>query len=501
LVHSPQDLFVAEARKYDRRMSDAVSTLRDAVADVERRARELDPGVQQLEDWCEAVVAHVLRGASARGDEPAYTSETAWDGNSLDETGVDIAAALGMLDGPERAGINQTSGRHFAFIPGGGLFPAALGDLLADAANPYAGIRFAAPAAAELERSVLRWMADLVGYPASAGGDLTSGASVATLEAIVTAREAAPIRSADITRSVVYLTGQTHHCVEKGLRVAGLGECVLRHVQLDDRLRMVPAGLAAAVKSDRASGLNPWLVVATAGTVNVGSVDPLTTIADLADAQGLWLHVDAAYGGFFLLTAQGRNVLAGIERSRTAVMDPHKGLFLPFGSGALIVRDERQLADAHRYSATYLSDARADAGAFSASDLSIELSRPFRAPRLWLPLKLFGIAPFRAALEEKLLLARYFHARLSAIAGWEVGPEPDLSVVTYRYLPKKGDPNDFNRRLLDAVLRSGRAALSATEINGNYTLRLAVLHYRTHLDHVDELLELLLHEAAQLEAA
>jgi aromatic-L-amino-acid decarboxylase len=182
-------------------------------------------------------------------------------------------------------------------------------------------------------------------------------------------------------------------------------------------------------------------------------------------------------------------------------MDPHKGLFLPFGSGALIVHDERQLADAHRYSASYLEDARESGGVFSASDLSLELSRPFRGLRLWLPLKLFGLAPFRAALEEKLLLARYFHSRLSETPDWSVGPPPDLSVVTYRYLPKRGDANDFNRRLLQAVSADGRAVISSTEIDGAYTLRLAVLHYRTHLEDVETLLEVLTFEAARLAAA
>jgi glutamate/tyrosine decarboxylase-like PLP-dependent enzyme len=230
-------------------------------------------------------------------------------------------------------------------------------------------------------------------------------------------------------------------------------------------------------------------------------VDPLAAIADIADAHSLWLQVDAAYGGFFILTAHGQQVLAGIERSRTVVMDPHKGLFLPFGSGALIVRDERQLAEAHRYSAGYLNDARESESVFSSADLSLELSRPFRGLRLWLPLRLFGLAPFRAALEEKLLLARYFHSQLSETPGWIVGPSPDLSVVTYRYLPERGDANDFNRLLLQAVSADERAVISATEIDGAYTLRLAVLHYRTHLDHVDGLLEVLTHEAARLESA
>ena len=264
---------------------------------------------------------------------------------------------------------------------------------------------------------------------------------------------------------------------------------------------MRPDSLEALVMVDVAAGLKPWLVVATAGTTDMGAVDPLTAIAEIADAFGLWLQVDAAYGGFFILTEHGRRVLAGIDRSQTVVMDPHKGLFLPFGSGALIVRDERQLAEAHRYSASYLSDARENGEGFSASDLSLELSRPFRGPRLWLPLKIFGLAAFRAALEEKLLLARYFHTRLSEMPGWVVGPQPDLSIVTYRYLPEKGHADDFNRRLLEAVAADGRVVISSTEINGAYTLRLAVLHYRSHLDDVDHVLEVLTREAARLEAA
>lgn len=451
-----------------------------------------------LDDLWAAVGTHVLENASSLAAAPAYTPGPGLATFALAETGTAIADVLETVRSIENTGINQASGGQLAFIPGGGLFPAALGDLLADVGNRYAGIRYAAPAAAALERSLIEWMSQLVGYPATSGGDLTSGASIATLEGIVTARDAFGIGSADVPRSVVYLTDRTHHCVPKALRISGLGECIVRRVELDGQLRMRPDSLEALIRADAGAGLRPWLVVATAGSVDTGAVDPLASIADIVDAHELWLHVDAAYGGFFILTEHGRRVLDGLGRSSAVVMDPHKGLFLPFGSGALIVRDERQLAEAHRYSASYLDDARAAGGAFSAADLSLELSRPFRGLRLWLPLKLFGLAPFRAALDEKLLLARHFHSQLSEEPGWVVGPEPDLSVVTYRYLPPKGDPNDFNRRLMEAVAADGRAVISATEIDGSYTLRLAVLHYRTHLEHVDGLLEVLKHEAERL---
>lgn len=474
-----------------------------SLRELESQARLLDPGPEQRSELWNAVGAHVHERLANLAEQAAYLAEFPLNPGAfaLAETPSEVSDAVASLEAVARSGINQTSGGHFAYIPGGGLFASALGDLLADLGNRYSGIQFAAPAASLMERSLIEWMARLVGYPDTAGGDLTSGGSIATLEAIVTARDAGEIRSADVTRTVVYLTTQTHHCVEKALRIAGLGECVVRHVPLDERWRMRPDALEEIVEADVEAGLRPWLVVATAGTTDTGAVDPLAAIAEIAEARGLWLHADAAYGGFFILTEHGRRMLAGIEGSRSVVLDPHKGLFLPFGSGALIVRDERQLAQAHRYSATYLGDARDAGGAFSASDLSVELTRPFRGPRFWLPLKLFGLAPFRAALEEKLLLARYFHLRLSEMPGWIPGPEPDLSVVTFRYRPRRGDPNDFNRRLIEAVYADGRAVISATEIDGAYTLRLAALHYRSHLDDVEALLDVLGRESERLEAA
>ena len=482
--------------------SASTDSVREAIRGLEASARQLDPGPEQCDELWRAVGAHVLRAVAERGESAAYVAGERIDPAlfAIAETPAPISHALTTIGMVERSGINQASGGQFAYIPGGGLFPAALGDLLADVGNSYSGVQSGAPAAALMERSLVAWMAGLVGYPDTAGGDLTSGASIANLEGIVTARDAVGIRSAHVPRSVVYLTSQTHHCVDKALRISGLAECQVRHVALDDRWRMRADALAEAVEADVAAGLHPWLVVATAGTTDTGAVDPLADVADVVDAHDLWLQVDAAYGGFFVLTEHGRRLLAGVERSRSVIMDPHKGLFLPFGSGALVVRDERQLAEAHRYSAAYLGDAREPGGVLSPSDLSVELSRPFRGPRLWLPLTVFGLAPFRAALEEKLLLARWFHGRLAEMPGWVVGPEPDLSIVTYRYVPRRGDANEFNRRLLEAVREDGSVVISATELDGVYTLRLALLHYRSHLEDVERLLEILAREAARLES-
>ncbi|HZD53290.1 MAG TPA: aminotransferase class I/II-fold pyridoxal phosphate-dependent enzyme [Woeseiaceae bacterium] len=474
------------------------------IRELEALARRLDPDPATRARWREAAVAYTERMLEELGTLPAYRPGFGDPGGALaqpfgeEPTGID--ELLATLEAQVLApGINPASPGHLAYIPGGGLYPAALGDLIADITNRYAGVFFAAPGAVRLEMRLVSWLAELVGYPAAtAGGDLTSGGSIANLSAIVAAREAHDLRSTDLPRRVVYLSEQCHHSVQKALRIAGLGECVRRLVAVDERWRMRPNALERAIEADRAANLLPWFVVATAGTTDTGAIDPLADIAEVAAAEGLWLHVDAAYGGAFLLCDEGRRALAGIERSDSAVIDPHKGLFLPFGSGALLVRDRERLAAANRYHANYMQDAVRPEVELSPADLSPELSRPFRGLRLWLPLKLCGLAPFRAALEEKLMLARHFHTRLSALPGWEVGPAPDLSVVTYRYRPPRGDADDFNRRLIEAVQQDGRVFISSTRLEGRFTLRLAVLHFRTHLAEIELALELLQHYAKQL---
>ncbi|HJR49585.1 MAG TPA: pyridoxal-dependent decarboxylase, partial [Gemmatimonadales bacterium] len=399
-----------------------------------------------------------------------------------------------------RPGAATATGRHLAYIPGGGIYASALGDYLAAVTNKYSGVFFAGPGAVRMENMMVRWVADLVGYPGGAAGSIASGGSIATLTAIVSAREAHGLRAADFASAVVYLTSQAHHCVPKALHIAGMGEAQLRQVPLDEGYRMRPEALAAAVAADRAAGLRPWLVVAAAGTTDTGAVDPLDAIADVAARERCWLHVDAAYGGFFLLTEHGRAALKGIERSDSVVLDPHKGLFLPYGSGIVVVRDAAPLIAGHDYTSSYMQDARAEASEVSPADVSPELSRHFRGLRMWLPLALLGLAPFRAALEEKLLLARYFHRQISR-AGFEVGPAPELSIVTYRWAPPGvalAQANRMNKAIMDGAYRDGRVFLSSTMLEGRFTLRMAALAFRTHRRTIDLAVQVLREQAAAL---
>jgi glutamate/tyrosine decarboxylase-like PLP-dependent enzyme len=462
---------------------------------LEASARLLEPDFEQRARLLEQVAAYsqaYLEGVDGAAANYAFNDGRGLYDSPVSEVGIDIEEALALLgEHVDRSGITTTSGRFLGYIPGGALFPSALGDYLAAVANRYAGHFFASPGAVRMENMLLKWMADVAGYSDKAAGNLTSGGSIANLLAVVTARDTYGIAGNRLPDSVIYLTEHAHHSVDKAIHVAGLSGCIKRKIAVDEKHRMDAKALSRTIAADREAGLNPWLIVAAAGATNTGSVDPLPEIADIAEGQGLWLHVDGAYGAFFALCPEGKAALAGMERADSLVMDPHKTLFLPYGTGALLVKDGAKLYASQNWNAAYMQDIPEDIEELSPAELSPELTKHFRGLRVWLPLKLFGVAPFRAALSEKIQLARYFHEQMRMMNGFEVGPAPDLSVVTYRYLPKHGDADTFNERLTKRVQEDGRIFISSTRIGGKFVLRMAISSFRTHLDHIDEALAVL----------
>ncbi len=472
---------------------------------LERAARPLEPGTSRRKQLRNAVVASSERYLRKIRTLKGYV-ETEDKGigllqSPISEDGISIEAAITLWEhNVVRPGANASSGHQLAFIPGSGIYHSALADYLAAVSNKYAGVFFSSPGAVRMENMLIRWVADLVGYPAAAGGNIASGGSIATLTAIVTARDAHGVRAAEVPASVVYLTTQAHHSIQKALRIAGLGEAHVRYIPTDDRFRMRPEALEQAIAADRAKQLKPWLIVAAAGTTDTGAVDPLASIADIAQREQCWFHVDAAYGGFFLLTEHGRRAFAGIERSDSAVLDPHKGLYLPYGSGMVLIRDGRLLAASHSYTGSYMQDVKREPSEVSPADVSPELTKHFRALRMWLPLILMGTRPFRAALEEKLLLARYFHQEVRAL-GFEVGPPPDLSIVTYRWVPPGASPervNQINQAIVEGARRDGRVFLSSTMLDGRFTLRMVALSFRTHRRTMDLALRVLREQVGEV---
>lgn len=398
----------------------------------------------------------------------------------------------------DEVGLNPASSGHMGYIPGGGLYPSALGDYIAAVSNRYAGIFFTAPGAVRLENMLIRWMCQLMGYPDTATGNLTSGGSIANLIAVVTAREAYDIKARNIDKLVIYLSEQAHHSIQKAFRIAGLSEAHFRYIPLDTRLRMSVKALEKTISEDIDNGLNPFFINASLGTTNTGAIDPVGPIADIAKNHNVWLHVDAAYGGFFKLVSEMNSVFKGIEEADSITLDPHKTLFLPFGSGAVLIKDKEKVLKAYHYLADYMQDTIGVDEEISPADVSPELTKHFKGLRLWLPLKLYGLKPFRASLEEKLYLTRYFYSQINKLEGYELGPEPQLSIAMFRYLPLNDDANIFNKKLVQAIQKDGRIFLTSTTINNVFWIRVAVVVFRTHLEQIDLLLTIIKEEVEKL---
>ncbi|HEY1959376.1 MAG TPA: aminotransferase class I/II-fold pyridoxal phosphate-dependent enzyme [Polyangiaceae bacterium] len=389
--------------------------------------------------------------------------------------------------------LNTASPGYLAYIPGGGLLHSAVADLVADAVNRYVGVWVAAPGLAQLEANVVDWFCEIVGYTRAPrpGGLLTTGGSLANLVALVTARE--NLLGEDFGRGAVYVSDQAHHSVLKAARFAGLRADQVRSIATDARFRLQVPALREAIANDARDGLTPFLIVAAAGTTNTGAIDPLPAIADLASKHRMWLHVDAAYGGFFALTARGKRALAGLDRADSIALDPHKSLFLPYGTGSLVVRDVETLKRAHGMHASYLPPKPDDVDFTDFSDLGPELSRDFRGLRVWLPMKMHGARAFRDALDEKLDLAREACDQIAAMPGVEIVAEPELSLFAFRIAPKRGqsdaDVDALNRRFLREINRHQRVFLTGTIAHGHFVLRACILSFRTHADRIAMLVE------------
>lgn len=479
--------------------------MKQRIKKLEEEAKKLEPNYRQKLNMTAKVIHYGQSFLKDLDKKKAFveTEDKAAEilGNPFSEKPSELQELLDLIESEvDTPGLNPASGRHLGYIPGGGLYPSALADFLAAVSNRYAGVFFSSPGAVRIENMCIRWMCDLIGYSEGAGGNLSSGGSIANLTGLVAARDHSGIKSRNFEDAVIYTTKQVHHCVIKAIKFAGLNDATIRTIDMDRRYRMKPEKLNEKIEEDKKQGRLPLIIFASAGTTDLGAVDPLDEIAEIAANHKLWLHVDAAYGGFFLLTDQGKEKMKGIDKADSVTIDPHKGLFLPYGSGALLVKDVQKLYDSQHMTANYLQDTLSATEELSPADLSPELSKHFRGLRMWLPLKLFGLKPFRAALNEKLALTNYFHKEVQKIEGIEVGPKPELSVMFFRYLPsdKNSEANEFNKNLINALHKDGRVFLSSTNIDDTVYLRLAVLSFRTHLDDINLTLDILKEKIAVL---
>ncbi|MBT8258636.1 MAG: aminotransferase class V-fold PLP-dependent enzyme [Bacteroidia bacterium] len=466
-----------------------MSKLTDQIKALQEVSSELEPSEKRRQEYLTQVGQYAGEFISQLDEKVTFSNEKATpDAMALKPHKQSLSDLLDLYDREVAAkGIKPASGGHLGYIPGGGIYTSAIADYLVDVTNEYVGINYSCPAGVAIEHELLDWMMDIFGYPRSSVGNLASGGSIANLIALTAARDKHGIKNEKIRNSVIYLSPQVHHCINKALKIIGLEDVQIRYVELDSFHRIDTSDLEGKIKIDKKEGLHPFLIIASAGTTDTGAIDPMDRIADLAEEHNLWLHIDAAYGGYFVLVDSVKEKFKGIERSDSLVVDPHKGLFLPYGLGAVLVKDKEAVYHSHVYRANYMQDAVAEESPVHPADVSPELTKHFRSLRMWLPLQLHGIEPFKACLEEKLLLTRYFREGLLKL-GFKLGPEPDLS-VSYFWYPAE-DENTFNRALLKSIHEDGRVFLSSTVIDGKFVIRMAILAFRTKLETIDKALNM-----------
>ena len=419
--------------------------------------------------------------------------------------------------------------RFFGYVASPATAPGAFADLIAATLNANVTSWRSGPAATEIERTVVGWLATLIGYSNEthkAHGILTSGGSMANLTALLIAHRAKSDLDVAATGlwnhpapMTVYASDQIHMSIPKAADILGLGRAQVRLVASDDRFRLNLTSLRRTIANDIELGMKPFCVVASAGTVNTGAVDPLNEIADLADEFGLWFHIDGAYGALAALDETKRPLFRGLARADSISLDPHKWLYVPIDSGCLLFRDEARARAAFSFdSADYIKVHEQNADeAFAFWNYGPELSRRFRALKIWLTLRYYGVRRIAAAISEDNALAVYLGEKVEAAADFELLAAPELSICCFRYLPttlrlqlqaklRAGEDSTaidaeldrLNTDIMNAVQRGGRAYLSSATIRGKFALRACITNFRTTRADIDQTLEIIREAAREL---
>ncbi len=382
--------------------------------------------------------------------------------------------------------------RFYAFVPSPTNFVSVIGDLLISGHNLFAGHWMAASAAGQIEINVIDWLNELVGFPKEGGGILVSGGSMANLSAIATAREA--VLGGPNENAVVYCSDQTHSSMAKGLRILGFRPAQKRTIATDDGFRLSISALEKAIADDRAAGRVPFCVVANGGTTNTGAVDPLGALADVCAREKMWLHVDGAYGAAAAITERGRAALTGMERADSITLDPHKWLFQPYELGCLLVRDATVLRNAFRVEdedhADYLEDVtRHVQHDVNFYECGIQLTRSFKALKLWLSMRAFGLPEFRRAIETGFEMADHAERTLRAGGKWEITTPSQMGVVTFRWREEgktAAQIDAITRGTVDLMREDGYALVMSTALAGRPVLRLCPINPGTNAGEIEE---------------
>jgi aromatic-L-amino-acid/L-tryptophan decarboxylase len=452
--------------------------------------------VEEMRKFGYAVVDAIVEQTITLREQPVarWADRTVMDAKlweSAPEHGSDAGDVLKRtLHDVMSVGHRNSHPRYFGYVPNPSNYVGAMADALASGFNTFSGMWMGSPGAAEVELLVTDWMRQWCGLPDAGGGILLSGSSMANLVGIATARHARFGHDMEAARcGVIYYSDQAHSSVGKGARMIGIGPDRVRKLPSDDQFRLPVDALDQAVRVDRAAGLVPFCVIAAAGTTNTGAVDPLPELADYSAAEGIWLHADGAFGAAAALSESGRERLAGLDRVDSLAVDAHKWLFQPIECGCLLVRDVRRLRETFHERPEYLKDADTAEAEVNFCDLGPQLTREFRALKLWMSIQVFGMDAFRAAVSRGIALAELAERELRAAGRWEVVTPAQLSVLTFRAaVAGRTDEelNVLNGAIAHAMLDDGYAALSTTELHGRAVLRMCVTNPRATEDEIRE---------------
>jgi len=378
--------------------------------------------------------------------------------------------------------------RNFGFVPGPSNYVGAIADFLASGFNVFAGTWLEGSGAAEVELVTLDWLKAMCGLPAQTKGIFVSGGSAANLSGLLVARQ--DKLPAGPANGVWYQSTQTHSSMERAFRVLGFRDDQSRSIEVDSDFRISMAALERAVISDRRAGLEPFVVVANGGSTNTGAVDPLRALKRFCERENLWLHVDGAYGAAAALSPEHAPLLDGLGEADSLSLDPHKWLFQPYGLGCVFVRDGALLARHFRVAPDYLQDVEAEHDEVNFCDLGIELTREFRALKLWMTLQLFGLDNIREAITYGIGLAEHAERCLRERPRFEITSAAQLGVVSFRYVPDhRPDANAFQLALSRAVIEDGFTLASSTVLEGNAVLRICSINPRTTRDDIEDSIE------------
>ena len=392
--------------------------------------------------------------------------------------------------------------RFFAYIPLANNFVGAMADALAAGYNIFNATYSLGEGAAEIERLTVDWLRQICGLPESAGGTFVSGGSMANLSALAVARQVQ--LGGDMRDAVAYCSDQAHFAISRGMKIIGFQPHQLRKIGSDDKFRLSLPQLRSAIAADRAAGRRPFCVAATAGTTNTGAVDPLDELAELCLQEDLWLHVDGAYGAVARLTERGKKALVGMERAHSLALDAHKWLFQPIECGCLLVRERRWLSQTFKETPEYLKDVAQPGEELNLMYQGVQLTRRFRALKLWMSLKVFGTAAMRRAIRRGFEMAELAEVFLSESGRWEIVTPAQMAVVTFRHIPRDGDEkmaNHVTKALVSRLRENGFAFASGTILRGKTVLRLCTNNPRTSESDLRETIRLMERLAAEEESA